>query len=94
MFNGRETAPSIATYAMMAKDGLQPMAKPNDKELATPKKTGLSGVVKRILGKRGDLAETLAQDVLEQRQRVKKRIERTRQEIEDGARPKEGRFRL
>lgn len=44
--------------------------------------------------KPGELAETLAADVLQGRERAKKQIERARQEIEDGARPRKGRFRL
>jgi len=41
-----------------------------------------------------ELAETLAADVLQGRERAKEQIERALQEIEDGARPKRGRFRL
>ena len=38
--------------------------------------------------------DTLVSDVLKQRQRAKKRIQKTRKEIEDGALPRKGRFRL
>jgi hypothetical protein len=41
-----------------------------------------------------ELIESLAGGVLESQERIKKRIEGARQEIEDGARPKKGRFRL
>ncbi len=41
-----------------------------------------------------ELAESLAADVLKARERVKKRVKKTRQEIEDGALPKRKRFRL
>lgn len=41
-----------------------------------------------------ELIESLAGDVLESQERIKERIEGARQEIEDGARPKKGRFRL
>jgi hypothetical protein len=41
-----------------------------------------------------ELAEEVASDVLKGRQRAKKRIADARREIEDGARPKKGRFRL
>ena len=41
-----------------------------------------------------ELAETLIADVLQSRERVKKRIDRARKEIEDGALPRKGRFRL
>jgi hypothetical protein len=41
-----------------------------------------------------ELAETLASDVLKSRERAKQRIAKARQEIEDGALPRKGRFRL
>jgi hypothetical protein len=41
-----------------------------------------------------ELAEKIAKDVLDGQKRVEKRIKETRQEIEDGARPRKGRFRL
>lgn len=44
--------------------------------------------------KPGELAETLAADVLQARERATKRIQDARREIEDGARPRKGRFRL
>ena len=44
--------------------------------------------------KKAELAEALVTDVLKDRERAKKRIKRARQEIEDGARSKEGRFRV
>ena len=51
--------------------------------------------VERFLQTKPDeLAEALAQDVLKGRERAKKRIANARREIEDGARPKKGRFRL
>ncbi len=40
------------------------------------------------------LAETIAADVVEGRERAEKHIAEARQEIEDGARPRKGRFRL
>jgi hypothetical protein len=40
------------------------------------------------------LAEKIAEDVLNGRKRVEKRIKAARKEIEDGARPRKGRFRL
>lgn len=40
------------------------------------------------------LAETIAADVVEGRERANKRIEKARQEIEDGALSRKGRFRL
>ena len=40
------------------------------------------------------LAKTLASDVLSERKRAEERLEAARREIEDGARPKRGRFRL
>ena len=45
-------------------------------------------------GKTKELAETLAEDVLEGQARAKKHIASARQEIEDGARPRKDRFRL
>jgi hypothetical protein len=51
--------------------------------------------VKRLLQtKPGELAETLAADVLQARERAKKRIQDARREIEDGARARKKRFRL
>jgi hypothetical protein len=44
--------------------------------------------------KKAELAEALATDVLKGRERAKKRIRKARQEIEDGALPRKGRFRL
>jgi hypothetical protein len=44
--------------------------------------------------KREKLARAVASDVLEARERAEKRIKRARKEIEDGALPKKGRFRL
>jgi len=41
-----------------------------------------------------ELAEEVASDVLKGRARAKKRIADARKEIEDGARPRKGRFRL
>ena len=41
-----------------------------------------------------ELAETHAVDVLQARSRAKKQIASARQEIEDGARPRKGRFSL
>jgi hypothetical protein len=41
-----------------------------------------------------ELAESIASDVVKGRDRAKKRIQDARKEIEDGARPKKGRFRL
>ena len=41
-----------------------------------------------------ELAETLAADVLQRRERADKRIQKARQEIEDGALSRKGRFRL
>jgi hypothetical protein len=51
---------------------------------------------KTIAGKqrKAELAETLVSDVLKGRKRAKKRIEKARPEIEDGALPTKGRFRL
>ena len=41
-----------------------------------------------------DLDETLANAVLEREARIRERIRSTREEIEDGGRPRKGRFRL
>lgn len=41
-----------------------------------------------------ELAESLSADVLKGQERIRKRIRDARREIEDGARPKKGRFRL
>jgi hypothetical protein len=41
-----------------------------------------------------ELAEEIASDVLEGRERAKRRIADARREIEDGARPRKGRFRI
>lgn len=41
-----------------------------------------------------ELAESISADVLKGRERAKKHIQDVRKEIEDGARPKKGRFRL
>jgi hypothetical protein len=41
-----------------------------------------------------ELEETLAKSMLERDERINARIRNTRQEIEDGGRPREGRFRL
>lgn len=71
------------------------MTKSKDKELVQPKKLGLSNAVKRTLRTDlGKLAETVAEDVLKERERARKRIQDARQEIEDGARPRKGRFHL
>ena len=51
--------------------------------------------LKRFLQPKADESpESLVKDVLQTRKRVKERIEEARQEIEDGARPVKGRFRL
>jgi hypothetical protein len=51
--------------------------------------------VERFLRTKPDeLAESLAADVLQTRERAKKRIQDARKEIADGARPRKGRFRL
>ncbi len=47
-----------------------------------------------VATKPSELAESLAGDVLEKRERAKKRIKEARKEIEDGALPRKGRFRL
>jgi uncharacterized protein YhfF len=66
----------------------------------------LNSLIKRVLAygpsrkvidkkqKKAELAEALATDVLKGRKRAKKRIQKARQEIEDGALPQKGRFRL
>lgn len=41
-----------------------------------------------------ELAQSIAADVLQARARIKKRVAAARREIEDGARPRKGRFRL
>ena len=41
-----------------------------------------------------ELAKSLAADAIKMREQVQRRIEAARKEIEDGARPKRGRFRL
>ena len=41
-----------------------------------------------------ELAEAMAAEVLQQRERVNKRFAEARKEIEDGARPRKGRFTL
>jgi hypothetical protein len=62
----------------------------------------LNSLIKKVLiygpsrkkQEKAELAEALATDVLKGRARAKKRIQTARQEIEDGALPKRGRFRL
>lgn len=44
--------------------------------------------------KQAKLERSLASDVVKARKRVLKRVEKAREEIEDGALPKKGRFRL
>ena len=41
-----------------------------------------------------ELAEALAADAIKMREQVRRRVDAARKEIEDGARPKRGRFRL
>jgi hypothetical protein len=51
--------------------------------------------LERFIGtKPEELAEEVASDVLKGRKRAKKQIADARKEIEDGARPRKGRFRL
>jgi hypothetical protein len=47
-----------------------------------------------VAKKREKLEQSLASDVMKARKRATKRIEKARQEIEDGALPKKGRFHL
>lgn len=41
-----------------------------------------------------ELQESLSADMVQKEAEIRKRIKATRQEIEDGARPRKGRFRL
>jgi hypothetical protein len=42
----------------------------------------------------GEVAEAIAGGILKKHKEAQKRIERVRKELEDGARPRKGRFRL
>lgn len=51
-------------------------------------------VARLLQTKPDELREATAADILQREAKVRKRIKATRQEIEDGARPRKGRFRL
>ena len=51
-------------------------------------------LARHIQIKPSGLEETLGRDVLERDARIKQRVDAARQEIEDGGRPRKGRFRL
>ena len=55
----------------------------------------MSEALARFIGtKPSELDETLANSMLEREARVRERVRATREEIEDGGRPRKGRFRL
>lgn len=53
-----------------------------------------SALTRFVHAKPQHLAETIASDVIQMRELAQRRIEDARKEIEDGARPRRGRFRL
>jgi hypothetical protein len=60
-----------------------------------PKSLGPRGALGRFIHTDArELADRLAANVLKGRKRAEKRIKEARQEIEDGARPRKGRFGL
>ena len=57
--------------------------------------TSLGKALERLIQRRPKVAaESLVGDVIQSREQAKKRIQKARQEIEDGALPRKGRFRL
>jgi hypothetical protein len=47
-----------------------------------------------IQAKPNEMAKALANDIIQQRERLRQRIQDAQREIEDGARPRKGRFRI
>lgn len=65
--------------------------KPKKEPSSTPTREAAS---KNFDGREEELANSISADVLTRRDQTKKHIRDVQREIEDGARPKRGRFRL
>jgi hypothetical protein len=86
--------PSLAAFRAAGPEGADRMT---DSKAKPPKKLEMpfaEALERCAQTKPEELVETLAADVLKGRARATQRIQRARQEIEDGALPRNGRFRL
>jgi transcriptional accessory protein Tex/SPT6 len=72
----------------------KPKSKGAKKRKKAVKKLAAQALGESVETTPNELAEAVVDDVVQSRERAKKRIQKARQEIEDGALSRKGRFRL